>query len=186
MEKTDTMERLEELVLECRKKKIEGKRVDLVPVTRDKMDCVLALRSQEKSRYFLNQEEGLTLEDQERWFDAYQERLDDLYWFFCDKQGRIEGTVRLSGICQDSAGLDSGTGDNSVKNIFMDFIAAQDMAIDYAFRVLKINKLTAVVRSDNGPVLGMNKHQGFRITGEEEIRGAVYVLEELLNPDCGR
>lgn len=177
------MDRLEKLVFEYRKKTIEGKRVDLVPVTRDKMNYVLYLRSQDKSKYYLNQAEGMTLADQEKWFDSYQERLDDLYWFFCDKEGTIEGTVRLGNICQDSAGLDSGTGDNSLKNIFMDFVAAQDMAIAFAFQVLKIDKLTATVRSDNQAILGMNRHQGFQITGEEQVRGVTYLKEELWNPN---
>ena len=70
------MDELKKLVLEYRNKTIEGKRVDLVPVTRGKMNHVLYLRSQEKSKYFLNQEEGMTLAAQEQWFDSYQERLD--------------------------------------------------------------------------------------------------------------
>lgn len=177
------MDKLEELVLEYRNRIIEGKRIDLVPVTRNKMDDVLKLRSQDKSRYYLNQEDGLTLEEQEKWFDAYMERKNDLYWFFCDKEGRIEGTVRLGDICQDSAGLDSVTGDNSIKNIFMDFIAAQDMTINFAFQVLEINRLIATVRYDNKPVLSLNRHHGFHVTGETQIRGIKYVLGELKNPN---
>ncbi len=176
------MDELKKLVLEYRNKTIEGKRVDLVPVTRGKMNHVLYLRSQEKSKYFLNQEEGMTLAAQEQWFDSYQERLDDLYWFFCDKKGTIEGTVRLGHICKDSAGLDSVTGDNTIKHIFMDFIAAEDMAIEFAFQVLNIRKLTGLVRSDNEPVLGINKRQGFQIVGEEQVRGVTYLQEELWNP----
>lgn len=177
------MDRLEKLVFEYRKKTIEGKRVDLVPVTRDKMNYVLYLRSQEKSKYYLNQEKGLTLAEQERWFDSYQKRLDDLYWFFCDKEGTIEGTVRLGNICQDSAGLDSVTGDNAIKHVFMDLIAAEDMAIDFAFQVLDIKRLTGCVRSGNEPVLGINRRQGFQVTGEEQIRGVTYLREELWNPN---
>lgn len=173
------MDNVQEIVKEYRQKTIVGKRVDLVPVTKEKMDIVLRLRSQENTKRAMNQFEGLSLDEQYAWFDSYETRLDDLYWFYADKDGNIEGTIRLSHIEKDSAWLDSGTGDERIKDVYFDFVAAEYMVLQFAKEILGVKKLIGHILHDNKPLLLLSKRQGFVQVDKEFIRGKEYFIQEL-------
>lgn len=174
-------------VKEYRKKIIEGKCIDLVPVKKEHLSRIIELRNQDKSRYFLNQPQLLTLEMQKEWFDKYSARTNDIYWCIRNKEGVIVGTIRLYDITEESCSHGSFIIDETYTLGNPYALEAQIITLEFAFRELKVRKVINDNRIDNEKVCAISQKMGFHFEKEIEIHNIKYlhyVLDEKdLNTD---
>lgn len=177
-------DRISSIVKEYRRKRIEGKLVDLVPFTLVDADNVVEIRNREKNRYFLNQTYVITVESQAKWYQKYLERFDDIYWSVYDKQNRFVGTVRVYDIDEENDICNQGS-----LMLDEDFAAGGPFAVevelltlDFVFDVLKIGKVINEDRADNKVMNNLTKKVGFTFIKDTKI-GNVNYKYYLLYPE---
>lgn len=165
-----------EIVQEYRNKALCGKLIDLIPLTQNDFENVVDLRNEEKNRYFMAQKQLLTVADQEKWYESYSDRNNDLYWCIFDKKKRFIGTMRLYDISLDCEILDQGS--------FMIYekyaqeapyaIEAELLSLDFAFNVLNIKSIINEDRADNKIMNNLTKKIGFTYIKDTIINGENY------------
>lgn len=170
---------MESIIREYRNKTIEGKCIDLVPLEESMLENVVRLRNQDKSVYFLNQGELLTLDMQKSWFQKYLERMDDIYWAVYDKEDNFVGTMRLYEITDDKCVQGSFIIDEKYAKGAPYALEAELLSIKFAFEVLKINKIINEDRADNANMNSLTKRLGFEFIKDTNVRGVDYKYYEL-------
>jgi len=171
------------VVQEYREKTIQGKCLNFIPLKKDMLDKVVALRNQERSLYFFNQSYKLTLQDQEKWFEAYLERDDDIYWGIVDKNGDMVGTVRLYDITTYSCDHGSFVIDENKSTGAPYALEAMLLSLRFAFDNLKVSKVICDDRVDNKMMNSITKKVGFKYVKDIDIRGVNYHHYELIEQD---
>jgi len=170
---------IEKLIKEYRHKTLTGKCIDLVPLTDEMLEKVVALRNQDKSVYFLNQGNLLTLEMQKQWFDNYQKRYDDIYWAIYDKTNTFVGTMRLYDISAGECVQGSFIIDEQYAKGAPYALEAEIMSLRFAFDVLGVEKVINEDRADNANMNSLTKKLGFTYIKDTNVRGVDYKYYEL-------
>ena len=160
---------------------IQGYYIDLHPYVFQHGETIVKLRNQEKSRYNLNQKETSTTEGQNKWYDGYMKRNDDIYWCIYNKEDKIIGAIRFYNIKYDGSCCNQGS-------FIIDEVYAMSgpyaleteiLTLDFVFDVLKINKVFNDNRVENKNMNSISKRIGFKFVEEFELDGARYNLYEL-------
>lgn len=162
---------IKDIVTEFRKKEIEGICINLVPFTQVDAEKVVELRNRKKNRYFLNQVNRLTVEDQLDWYRSYQQRDNDIYWCVYNKVGQFIGTIRIYNINPEEDICEHGS-----------FIIAEEFAdeapyavetallsLDFVFDVLKLQNVINVDRIDNKVMNSLTRKLGFTYKSNTKI-----------------
>lgn len=157
---------------------IHGRNIDLHPYALEHGEAIVRLRNQEKSRYNLNQKESSTIEGQNKWYDIYAQRDDDIYWCICNKAGDVIGTVRLYDIAMDGSRCEEGS-------LIIDEVYAMNssyaletmiLVFDFAFNILQISEIVNEIRADNKNMKSISKRIGFTFVKEYERNEAGFSL----------
>jgi len=162
-----------DLVAQYRRVPLRGRTITLVPYEARHAGEVVRLRNDARVRHYLHQPEELTLEQQLRWTASYSNRRDDLYWLV-EHQGRFIGTNRLYGIGPTQAEKGSQIIEESVAAAGPFALESDLMLLHFAFETLRVEKVLAVIRSDSGKVLSMNRRFGFRDAALRTVRAVEF------------
>lgn len=168
-------------IMKYREKIIEGKCIDLVPVKKELLPKIIELRNQERSRYFFNQSEILTLEIQKKWYEEYLKRDNDVYWCIRNRENIIVGTVRLYNITENSCDHGSVMIDETYSMGMPYALEAEILSLEFAFYTLKVKQIFNDDRHDNKMMNSISKKMGFVFQNVIDIGGVPYnhyILEE--------
>lgn len=166
-------------VWDYRQKNIEGRIIDLSPVTEKDLVDIIRMRNDPKMMYYLNQPMEITLDSQKAWFEKYQERTDDLYWTIKDKDGLVVGTNRLYDITADKCVQGSLMVDTRYSRTAPYAAEAIMLSIDFAFDVLGVQTIVNEDRHDNKNMNSLSRRFGFQFLRETDIRDVTYNYYEL-------
>ena len=172
-----------EKITNYRKVPYRGISIDLVPLGLHNLDAVTKLRNQEHSKYYLNQQFDLTLDDQKKWFDKYQKRLEDIYWCIANKENQIVGTVRLYDITQMSCEHGSFIVDQQYTMGTPYALEAMILSLDFAFEVLELKNVECNDRHDNTNMNSITRRFGFKYDKINVINGVEYNHYNLMKDD---
>lgn len=176
--------RISDIVREYREKRVEGKFVDLVPLTLADVDNVVEIRNRKKNRYFLNQTYIITPESQAKWYDSYLARYDDIYWSIYNKQNNFIGTIRVYDIDEEKDICDQGSLmiDEDIAEEGPYAVEVELLTLDFIFNVLRIGKVINEDRADNKVMNNLTKKLGFKYIKDTKI-GKVDYKYYLLNSE---
>lgn len=180
------MATIEEIIQEYRTKRIEGQVIDLVPLSEKELPDIVRMRNTPKMKYFFNQEYDLTLEMQRNWFIKYLDRKDDIYWAIYSKDGRCIGANRIYDVTAQSC--DQGSIMVDSQESMGGPVAAEAMllSLEFAFDVLKVERIFNDDRHDNKNMNSISKRFGFKYYHDVDIRGVQYRHYELEEKDFKR
>lgn len=152
-------------ITEYRKKGLEGKLVDLLPISRNDSENIVKLRNKEKNLLFLSQQKKINVEEQNKWYDAYVVRDNDIYWCIHNKWNQFIGTTRLYNINEGEDICEHGSfiiDDKYAKNAPY-ALEAFILTLDFAFDVLHIGHVCNACRMDNQVINSLSQEIGFSI-----------------------
>lgn len=161
-------------VLDLREKIIEGQFVDLVPIKPELLADIVRLRNQEKSKYYLNQLMDISLVSQNKWYEEYLERDNDIYWCAVNKEGIVVGTYRLYDIVGESCEGGSFIIDEKYTMGLPYALETYVLSLEVAFNELNLSTVINTDRKDNKNMNSMTKKMGFVFEKEVLINGVVY------------
>ena len=179
------MTQQERISLICKSKEkgsdLYGRYLDLKPYILEYSNDIVRLRNQEKNRYYLNQTETLTVDNQNAWYKRYCKTDDDIGWCIFDKQSSIIGTIRLYDIACDGTFCEEGSFiiDERYSMTAPFALESKILVFDFAFEVLKIRKIINTTRIDNKNMNSIAKRMGFLIIKEIEKNGVIHNYCEL-------
>jgi len=162
-----------DLVAKYRTVPLQGRTIALVPYSPQHAAEVVRLRNDPRVRHYLHQPEELMLEQQLRWTDAYLARADDLYWMV-ERKGRLIGTNRLYDIGPAQGEKGSQIIEESESGAGPYALESDLLVLRFAFETLRLDRVLAVIRSDSGKVLSMNRRFGFRDAGARTVRSVEF------------
>lgn len=176
-------ERTEKAVKEYRGKKLEGKCIDLVPFTPDDSANVVEIRNREKNKYFLNQTYELNVDGQNKWYEEYLTRNNDIYWCIYNKKKQFIGTIRVYDIDEENNICDQGSFmiDEDHAEGAPYALEAEILILDFIFDVLNMGNVINEDRSDNKVMNNLTKKLGFVFKKKTIINDVEYNYY-LLNP----
>ena len=165
-----------DVVKDFRKKRIEGKIVDLIPFTMEDARNVVEIRNKKKNRYFLNQTYDITVESQAKWYENYLKRYDDIYWCVYNKQNQFIGTVRVYEIDGDNDICDQGSLmiDEEFSASGPYAIEVEILTLDFIFNILKIENVINEDRADNKVMNNLTRKLGFKYIKDTQNDGVKY------------
>lgn len=162
---------------------LQGRVVDLVPLTEAHTQDVVRMRNLPHVRQFFDEATLSTPESQSAFYkNLYAQNPSDLYWCVAAKTGDIIGTNRLNEIDGDSGTKGSQIIDDAHANSGPYALESELLLIKFAFEILKLNRVRAVIRPDNDKVVNFNLKLGFYPAGHCELRGRNYDVYEI-TPD---
>lgn len=170
--------RVAELVREYKGKCIEGDEYNLVPVDEMTLPHIVMIRNQEENRKNLSSSK-INLDDQKKWYAAYESRDNDLYWLVTNKEGQIQATIRLNDITETDAEIGSLVLNQNSKEKIKCFERSVRMAAEVAFYGLKLKRIWATVPVNNIFIHKLDYRIGFELKGQKEIRDSIYDLLEI-------
>lgn len=165
------------VIMGLRSQVINGKIIYLKPLTRDDSKDIVTLRNKPRNRYFFSQNDVLTVSDQNRWFNEYDERNDDIYWGVYKKENDLFiGTIRLYGIDPNGEFCDEGSYmiDEGYAAEAPYAVESKMLALDVAFGNLQIKTMINDNRADNKVMNSMDDQLGFEDVSIIQIRGVDY------------
>lgn len=178
------MKNIAEAIRWLREHKIEGRCIDLLPLSYDHLYKVVELRNQDKNRYYLNQSYDVTLEGQTKWYQEYLTRSNDIYWCIFTKSEDFIGTIRLYDISESGDYCDQGS--FMIDERYADegpyALEAELLSLDIAFDFIKVTKVVNEDRADNRIMNNLTKKLGFVFVRDTIIREVSYKFYEL-TPD---
>lgn len=153
-----------------------GHTIDLIPYTPAYHDALIALRNTDRASYYLHQPAPLTRAGQQRWYEGYLERDDDIQWIIARKDGTPVGGTALYGIAGDRMRAEKGrlVIDETRTREAPYVLEAELLLLDIAFDRLDIGRVDTCVRHDNATMQSINARLGFVRTGAHDIRGVEY------------
>lgn len=169
---------MQSLVKEYKEKVLLGQCLDLVPLSTEDSDKIVALRNKDKNRYNLNQDYVLTKENQDAWYQQYKDRTDDLYWCIFEKDGRFLGTIRLYEIDENNKTCRQGSFiiDDEYSKEGPYALEAIIRTLDLAFGTLALEKVYNDDRADNKVMNNLSKKFGFVFEKEILVKEVPYNL----------
>ena len=173
------MNEIEKIVAEYRQKDLQGKIVDLSPVTENDLTDIIRMRNDPKMMYYLNQPMQITLDSQKAWYEKYKERADDLYWTIKNKDGQVIGTNRLYNVTTDRCEQGSLMVDTRYSRTAPFAVEGILLSLDFAFDVLNVKTIVNEDRHDNKNMNSLTKRFGFQFLRKIDIRGVSFNYYEL-------
>ena len=173
------MNEIEKIVAEYRQKDLQGKIVDLSPVTENDLTDIIRMRNDPKMMYYLNQPMQITLDSQKAWYEKYKERADDLYWTIKNKDGQVIGTNRLYNVTTDRCEQGSLMIDTRYSRTAPFAVEGILLSLDFAFDVLNVKTIVNEDRHDNKNMNSLTKRFGFQFLRKIDIRGVSFNYYEL-------
>ena len=170
------------MVEKTKKEKIIGQCVDFEPVSEKHLPDIVRLRNQDRSKYFLNQPQSITLEEQTNWYRTYVTRDNDIYWAVCDKEGKVVGTIRLYNIDENECEHGSCIVDENCAGMPY-ALEIMIFSVEFAFNKLGVKVINGNVRKDNDSMNSIIARAGFKVISPMDIRGIEYVHNELRPED---
>lgn len=162
---------------------LPGQLLDLVPVMPIHAPEIVRIRNQEHVRQFFDDKNQATLESQRAFYAAYAARLDDLYWVVTLKNGTVIGTNRLNEINGNTATKGSQAIDAAYINRGPYALEAEILLLRFAFNILGLHRVHAVIRPDNTKVISFNQKLGFTRSGACVLRGLEYEIYAATSAD---
>lgn len=158
---------------------IVGELIDLIPLAQVHTADVVRLRNSPHVRAFFDEKSDTTADSQQAFLESYLPKQNDLYWVITLKGGKVIGTNRLYEI-------DETTGFKGSQTLDADYLCAGPYAleadllvIDFAFRVLGLSTVRALIRDDNTKVVSFNLKLGFTPEKQVDLRGRLYTQYKL-------
>lgn len=145
---------------------LEGRFVNLRPVTKEDAEFILGIRNNpEISKYLPSL--NVTVDQQQSWIDKQRNDINSYYFIIEDKTKMRIGTISVYNIIENHAevGRFCSFG-NSIQNS-----EAALMLDNFIFQKLGVDYLDIWVYKDNKPVLALNKGLGCVWEGESEDKG---------------
>lgn len=140
---------------------LEGLQVRLRTVQMEDAEFTYNIRQDREKTRYLHPVNG-TLEDQKRWLRQQRKREGD-YFFIVETKQRVPlGTIALYNICGDEGEV----GRNLLYGNYLQNVETAILIRDFAFYILKLNRLIVTVHEDNIHVQGFEKKLG----AKEEYR----------------
>jgi len=159
---------------------IRGRTVDLVPYGPRHHERVVVLRNLAAAREYMNLGFDATLETQQRWYESYRTRQDDIYWVLSGKKdAEIVGTTRIYDMTVDQVEKGSLIVDPRMARLGPFALEAELLLIKFVFDELGIPKIVTAIATDNHNMLSINSRFGFVPAGRRDIRGKDYLVFEL-------
>ena len=158
---------------------MQGKIVDLSPVTENDLTDIIRMRNDPKMMYYLNQPMQITLDSQKAWYEKYKERADDLYWTIKNKDGQVIGTNRLYNVTTDRCEQGSLMIDTRYSRTAPFAVEGILLSLDFAFDVLNVKTIVNEDRHDNKNMNSLTKRFGFQFLRKIDIRGVSFNYYEL-------
>ena len=172
-------------IIELRNHDITGKFVILRPVRAEYASKIVNLRNRPQNMYWFNQSEPISVENQVKWLENYNNKDNDIYWCVLDKNKRFIGTIRLYGIDLDGDYCEEGSYviDDKVADEAPYAVESKYLVIDVAFKELQIKSIINDNRADNKVMNNINKRLGFSKGEITKIRGVDYLHMTLTYED---
>jgi len=156
---------------------ISGRFVEMIPADKRYSADIVALRNEDRSLYFFNQADKLTVEGQNAWFDAYLGREDDIYWAVFNKDGVFLGVTRMYDI-----DLEKGTAEAGSTVMHERFCREAPYALEACYLPilvmldeLGVREVVTHTREDNAKVRSFNDRLGVVDRQIVMIHGAPYM-----------
>ncbi|MDD5585791.1 MAG: GNAT family N-acetyltransferase [Alphaproteobacteria bacterium] len=153
---------------------LTGKTADLVPVTEEHLAAIVRLRNLPHVRAYFDEQGETTLESQTAFFRGYLESPDDLYWAVRLKSGKVIGTNRLNEIDGKSGCKGSQIVDEEHGRLGPYALESEILLLRFAFEVLELEQVRAIIRPDNEKVISFNYKLGLKKIRPYEMRGRMY------------
>lgn len=168
------MNQTKKIVAEYRNKVIEGRCINLVPLSMSEAQNIVKLRNKEINKHFLTQGEDLTEEKQSAFIESYLKKDDDIYWCIYNKEGKFVGTTRLYDINGEIGLCDMGSFivDKDILPHLPYAKEAEIMVFDFAFNTLKMKQVINEIRVDNDVMNHIALNLGFKYQKETMLYGA--------------
>lgn len=161
---------------------IRGRFMDLIPVRESDLSDIVELRNRERNKYFLCQENDITLEQQKQWYETYCNRENDIYWGIHNKGGDLIGTIRLYDIRDDYCEEGSCIIDEDCAKDAPYMAEAKYITTCFAFDSLGVKKIKNHNRKDNKVMNSLSRQLGYEKKGIDMLRGTEYI-EFFLTPE---
>ena len=139
----------------------------LRPVTVEDAEFIVRLRNQAHAKNCVN-DTSTDVEKQRQWIRDYLKRDNEYYWIIETPDGEPFGTISLYHYDAEKNQIESGRwiklkDGNNVYNLFKSIV----QFYDFAFDVLKVDKLVFDVVATNKRVIRYHQSYGVEITGTE-------------------
>lgn len=136
---------------------IQGKYVQLLPVTEDDAEFTLYVRQDPRITKYLPKVDN-TLEQQREWIRRQRERAGDFYFVANDYNGNPVGTIGIYDI-RDNVG--EGGRLTSIGNALQS-LEIQYLIFQFDFEILKLDKVVAYVYAENTSAVRLSEKLGLR------------------------
>jgi RimJ/RimL family protein N-acetyltransferase len=159
-----------------------GSLITLQPVAPEHAEALVALRSTPIAQHIFAQTEPPSLGGQQRFYESYLQRANDLYWVV-ERHGQIIGANALYDI--NAAGAEKGRQiiEPTAARTLPIALEAELLLLDFAFGTLGLPVVTALVREDNQAVQNFNLRLGFTQSGSATRHGQTYPRYSLAAKD---
>lgn len=157
---------------------IESQNVVLEELIRKYFKLIIEWRNDEKNRRFINQKDDLTIEKQEKWYQNYINKDNEVLFVMIDKIKNIPfGTIGITEI--DKRKKQCITGRLLVGNInYLGSVYITEACLnlyDYVFYKLMLDRCYYHVVVNNKKVISYNKRFGFKENVDTEYPLFIYV-----------
>ena len=162
---------------------IEGICLNLVPLTYADLENVVNLRNKNRNKYYLNQTSDLNLDEQVKWYEAYLNRDNDIYWCVYNKEKQFIGAVRVYDIdpVADLCTQGSFIIDEEYAGGAPFAVEAEILSFDFIFDVLKLKGVINEDRHDNKVMNNLSRKMGFKLKKKtiiNEVEYNYYILNQ--------
>lgn len=161
---------------------LHGRLVDLLPLSSAHTPHIVRMRNLPHVRQFFDEHAPTTEASHTAFYQVYAQNPCDLYWCVAAKTGEIIGTNRLNAIDGSTGTKGSQIIDDAHANRGPYALESEILLIKFAFAILGLSRLRAVIRPDNAKVVSFNKKLGFGHAGHCILRNHTYEVYEL-TPD---
>lgn len=153
--------------------------ITLKPLTHDKIELVRQWRNSPKIQQFMEYRQEITQEMQERWFEKISTSGRDFFFIMVFEDKEV-GLINIKDVDFEKKEGEPGIfiWDDEFLNGGASFRASLARN-DYAWDVLKLERLVSHVLSDNKRAIRYNKMQGFVMAPDQEgLYNQKYILEK--------
>lgn len=153
--------------------------ITLKPLTHDKIELVRQWRNTPKIRQFMEYRQEITQEMQERWFEKISTSGKDFFFIIVFEDKEV-GLINIKDVDFEKKEGEPGIfiWDDEFLNGGASFRASLARN-DFAWDVLKLERLVSHVLSDNKRAIRYNKMQGFVMASDQDgLYNQKYILEK--------
>jgi UDP-4-amino-4,6-dideoxy-N-acetyl-beta-L-altrosamine N-acetyltransferase len=159
----------------------EAKLVDYVSLNEAEKKIVLKMRNHPEVRKWMYDNKEISLVEHISFIEDL-ESSKDRYYFVVKFQSQILGTINFTKVDKKNRVSEFGLYANPFETVHGVGRILEEVSIDYASRVLNLNKLMLEVFVDNRQVINLHKKYGFIETGKRSVNGKdVLKMEKVLS-----